>query len=76
MRCGHGTTVGHVDDEERFYLMARGVPADEAERLIVRGFFADVLDRVPVETTRDWLLELVNAEIGEQPGPATAEAAS
>jgi Fe-S cluster assembly protein SufD len=75
VRCGHGTTVGHVDDEERFYLMARGVPADEAERLIVRGFFADVLDRVPVETTRDWLLELVNVEIGEQPGPSTAEAA-
>jgi len=65
VRCGHGTTVGHVDDEERFYLMARGVPADEAERLIVRGFFVDVLDRVPVETARDWLIELMNAEIAQ-----------
>jgi Fe-S cluster assembly protein SufD len=74
VRCGHGTTVGHVDDEERFYLMARGVPADEAERLIVRGFFADVLDRVPVETARDWLVELMNAEIGQGPGQAAAEA--
>jgi Fe-S cluster assembly protein SufD len=65
VRCGHGTTVGHVDDEERFYLMARGVPAEEADRLVVRGYFADVLDRVPLETVRDWLLSLVDAEIGD-----------
>ena len=68
VRCGHGTTVGHVDDEERFYLMARGIPADDAERLVVRGYFADVLDRVPLETTREWLLALVDAEIGDGGG--------
>ena len=55
--------MGHVDDEERFYLMARGVPPDEAERLIVRGYFADILDRVPEESLRDWLVSLVEAEI-------------
>jgi Fe-S cluster assembly protein SufD len=70
VRCGHGTTVGHVDEEERFYLMARGVPPDEAERLIVRGFFADVLDRLPQETLRDWLVSLVEAEIGAGTGSA------
>ena len=64
VRCGHGTTVGHVDDEERFYLMARGIPASEAERLVVRGYFADVLDRIPMETTREWLVSLLDAEIG------------
>jgi Fe-S cluster assembly protein SufD len=74
VRCGHGTTVGHVDDEERFYLMARGVPADEAERLIVRGFFADVLDRLPIETARDWLMELLNAAIGDRAVPESVEA--
>ena len=62
VRCGHGTTVGHIDDDERFYLMARGVPPEEAERLIVGGFFADVLDRLPVETLRDWLISLIAAE--------------
>ncbi len=65
VRCGHGTTVGHVDDEERFYLMARGIPADEAERLVVRGYFADVLDRLPIESIRDWLVALLNSEIGD-----------
>ncbi len=65
VRCGHGTTVGHVDDEERFYLMARGIPADEAERLVVRGYFADVLDRLPIESVRDWLVSLLDSEIGD-----------
>ena len=74
VRCGHGTTVGHVDDEERFYLMARGVPADEAERLIVRGFFADVIDRLPIETARDWLASLLDAEVSGATGPPASEA--
>jgi Fe-S cluster assembly protein SufD len=73
VKCGHGTTVGHVDDEERFYLMARGVPPEEAERIIVRGFFADVLDRVPGEPLRDWLLSLLDAEIA---GSSEAERGS
>lgn len=64
VRCGHGNSVGHVDDEERFYLMARGVPPEEAERLIVTGFFADVVDRIPHESLRDWLTGLLAAEIG------------
>jgi Fe-S cluster assembly protein SufD len=76
VRCGHGTTVGHVDDEERFYLMARGIPAPEAERLVVRGYFADVLDRVPIETVRDWLVALLDAEIGDGAGAAPAVAGS
>ena len=75
VRCGHGTTVGHVDDEERFYLMARGIPADEADRLVVRGYFADVLDRVPLESTREWLLSLLDAEIGDGGGLRAIEAA-
>jgi Fe-S cluster assembly protein SufD len=55
--------------------MARGIPADEAERLVVRGYFADVLDRVPLETTREWLLSLVDAEIGDGGGLEAIEAA-
>ncbi len=67
--------MGHVDDEERFYLMARGIPADEADRLVVRGYFSDVLDRVPLETTREWLLSLLDAEIGDGGGLEAIEAA-
>ena len=46
VRCTHGATLSQVDREQLFYLMARGLPRSEAERLIVRGFFQDVLDRI------------------------------
>jgi len=47
VKCGHGATAGHIDADQRFYLMSRGVPPEEASSLIVRGFMDDVLDRVP-----------------------------
>jgi Fe-S cluster assembly protein SufD len=53
VRCTHGATVGRVDREQLFYLMARGLPRAEAERLIVRGFFQDVLDRIELEPVRE-----------------------
>jgi Fe-S cluster assembly protein SufD len=53
VRCTHGATVGRVDREQLFYLMARGLPRPEAERLIVRGFFQDVLDRIELEPVRE-----------------------
>jgi Fe-S cluster assembly protein SufD len=55
VRCTHGATLGQVDREQLFYLMARGLPRAEAERLIVRGFFQDVLDRIELEPVRDAL---------------------
>ena len=47
VRCSHGVTAGHIDDEQRFYLRSRGVPAADADRIIVRGFMQDALDRCP-----------------------------
>lgn len=48
VRCSHASTVGPIDGEQRFYLESRGVPTATAERLIVGGFFEEVLDRLPV----------------------------
>ena len=48
VRCSHASAVGPVDEEQAFYLESRGVPPDVAERLIVLGFFEDVLERLPV----------------------------
>ncbi len=48
VKCSHASAVGPVDHDHRYYLELRGVPPEEAERLIVTGFFADVLDRSPV----------------------------
>ncbi len=47
VRCSHASTVGPIDEDQRFYLESRGVPPTVAERLVVSGFFADVLDRMP-----------------------------
>ena len=53
VRCGHAASVGPVDDETLFYLQSRGIPRDEAERLIVTGFFQEVLDRVTIDEVRE-----------------------
>ena len=48
VHCSHASTVSPVDEDQRFYLESRGVPANVAERLIVRGFFDEVLEQLPV----------------------------
>ncbi len=63
VRCTHGATLGKVDREQLFYLMARGLSRSEAERLIVRGFFQDVLDRVELEPVRVALGDALEARI-------------
>ena len=63
VRCTHGATVGRVDREQLFYLMARGLSRGEAERLIVRGFFEDVLARVELEPVREALALALEARI-------------
>ena len=63
VRCTHGATVGRVDREQLFYLMARGLSRAEAERLIVRGFFQDVLDRIELEPVRDAVTSALEARI-------------
>lgn len=50
--ASHGATSGKIDEEQLFYLMVRGIPQDEAERIIVQGFFEPVLQRIPLENLR------------------------
>jgi Fe-S cluster assembly protein SufD len=63
VRCTHGATLGRVNREDLFYLMARGLSRAEAERLIVRGFFQDVLDRIELEPVREALGNALEARI-------------
>ena len=62
-RCGHAASVGPVSEEEVFYLQSRGIPVDEATRLIVRGFFAEVLDRIDIPEVRDGVEAAIEAEL-------------
>ena len=61
--AGHAATVGRFDDLEVFYLMSRGIPAAEARRLIIRGFFSEVISRIPVESLREDLESRVTDEL-------------
>src|SRR6266540_4376309 len=63
VRCTHGATVSRVDREELFYAMARGLSRGDAERLIVRGFFQDILDRIEFEAVRESLANALEARI-------------
>jgi Fe-S cluster assembly protein SufD len=64
VRCTHGATIGTVDEEQMYYLLARGLHRTEAERLIVEGFFTPVLDRIPLESVREQLREAIQRKLG------------
>ena len=63
VRCGHAASVGPVEEDTLFYLESRGIPRREAERLIVFGFFQEVLDRVPLTEVRDGLAAAIEREL-------------
>ena len=63
VRCTHGATAGPVDPMLKFYLMSRGIPAVEAERMIVEGFLEDALERIPDERVRTALTTAVMRRI-------------
>jgi Fe-S cluster assembly protein SufD len=62
-RCGHAASVGPVGDDELFYVMSRGIPLEEARRLIVFGFFNEVLDRIDIAEVRDSVKGSIEAEL-------------
>ncbi len=64
VRCSHAATVGHLDKEELFYIMSRGVSRREAERLVVFGFFGEVLDRLPMPSVVQQLRNAITERIG------------
>ena len=66
VRCGHAASVGPVDDEQRFYLESRGIPPKLAERLIVFGFFNEVLERIALEEVRASVAEAIERELARE----------
>ncbi|MGW0839880.1 Fe-S cluster assembly protein SufD [Streptomyces sp. NPDC002787] len=61
--AGHASATGRFDDEQLFYLMARGIPADEARRLVVRGFFAELVQQIGVDDIQERLLAKIDEEL-------------
>jgi Fe-S cluster assembly protein SufD len=61
--AGHASATGRFDDQQLFYLQSRGIPEDEARRLVVRGFFADVIAQIGIPDVQERLLAAVEAEL-------------
>jgi Fe-S cluster assembly protein SufD len=61
--AGHASTTGRFDDQQLFYLQSRGIPEPEARRLVVHGFFADIIRRIGVPDIEEQLLATVEAEL-------------
>jgi Fe-S cluster assembly protein SufD len=66
VRCSHASAVGPIDEEQRFYLESRGIPPSVAERLVVLGFFGEVIDRLPVPAVAEELRRQVAEKLGRR----------
>ncbi|WP_167102471.1 Fe-S cluster assembly protein SufD [Mycobacterium sp. DL592] len=61
--AGHASATGRFDDEQLFYLQARGIPEDQARRLVVRGFFGEIIAKIAVPDIRDRLTDAIEREL-------------
>jgi Fe-S cluster assembly protein SufD len=66
VRCTHGATVGKVNQDEVFYLLSRGIPRAESERLIVEGFFDPIMQRIPFEGVRQRFQSAIHQKMGSR----------
>ncbi|MEV8564100.1 Fe-S cluster assembly protein SufD [Streptomyces sp. NPDC051322] len=62
--AGHASATGRFDDAQLFYLQSRGIPASEARRLVVRGFFAELVQQIGLPDVEERLLDKIDAELG------------
>src|SRR5690606_15765923 len=63
VRCSHAATVGQLDEEEVFYLQSRGIPYIEAMRLVIFGFFGEVLEQLTLESVRKELVKAIETKL-------------
>jgi Fe-S cluster assembly protein SufD len=72
--AGHASTSGRLEDHHLFYLMARGIPLAEARRLVIRGFFAELIGKIGVPELRERIAESIEAELAVAPEAQEARA--
>ena len=63
--AGHASATGRFDDEQLFYLQARGIPEDVARRLVVRGFFASLINQIGVPSIQEKLMAAIEVELDQ-----------
>ena len=63
--AGHASATGRFDDDQLFYLMSRGIPSTEARRLVLRGFFAELLRNIKIDTIEERLMARIDRELSQ-----------
>ncbi|MEY4205263.1 MAG: Fe-S cluster assembly protein SufD [Actinomycetota bacterium] len=63
--AGHASTTGRFDDEQLFYLQSRGIPADIARRLVIRGFFAEIINKLKSAELEERLMQRIDDELAK-----------
>ncbi len=63
--AGHASTTGRFDDEQLFYLMSRGIPMPEARKLVIRGFFGEIVGKIGIETVEERLMARVDSQLAK-----------
>jgi Fe-S cluster assembly protein SufD len=63
--AGHASTTGRFDDEQLFYLQSRGIPAEIARRLVIRGFFAEIVTKLKNEEIEERIMDRIDAELAK-----------
>jgi Fe-S cluster assembly protein SufD len=61
--AGHASTTGRFDDEQLFYLMSRGIAVEDARRLVVRGFFNEIVSEIGIADIQDRLMTRIDSEL-------------
>jgi Fe-S cluster assembly protein SufD len=74
--AGHASASGKLEDHHLFYLMARGIPLEEARRLVIRGFFGQLISKIGVPELRDRIGDAVEAELASGGSGAASSRAS
>ncbi len=71
--AGHASTSGRLDDEHLFYLQARGIPFEEARRLVIRGFFGELVARIGIPELEERIAASIEAELSARAGEREAQ---
>ena len=63
--AGHASTTGRFDDEQLFYFMSRGITLENARRLVVRGFFNEIVTEIGIESIQERLMDRIDGELAK-----------
>ena len=63
VKCSHGATVGHLDEEARFYMLTRGIPEKQVRQLLMRAFLQDVISALPYPALQEQVETLIEARL-------------